>query len=604
MSKPPKQLLLVGLKEWRLLAAIVVLTSLTSLISVLKPWPLKILADVALDHPQRELSSYSYIPRLEPWSAHRPAIIGLAAAGSLAVYFLLCLLDAAMAWSWTALGQRLTQRLSVDLFRRILQLPLSALPRFRTGDLLSRLSTDTAALSKLMNGMLITPVTSLFGLSAMLWVAWRLDRELAAWCFATAPLMAVATVAFGRRVRKRNRRSREAQGRLASFVHQTLSAMPLVQVFHTGERNSQRLATLADEAATLTKRGLVLARSQALVTGLISVAGGAVIIYVGGRKTIAGTISVGTFLVFINYLRSAQRALESLLKLYGSFQPLWVGLERVCELLQPQRDEVTDTPTAQPLRIRPKRSAAICFEEVLFGYQAERPVLRSFSLALEPGESVALVGTSGAGKSTALSLIPRLYDPWRGRVLVNGQDVRELKLASLRAHISFVFQTPYLLRRKVIENIAFGRAEASPSAITAAARQARAHDFVARLSAGYETVVGEHGATLSGGEKQRLAIARAYLRDAPILILDEPTSACDIATEADLIGILRELARNKTVLIAAHRLSSIDWVDRIVVLENGGVVEMGSHEELLKREGRYYRFYWLQSPATPAEVSA
>jgi ATP-binding cassette subfamily B protein/subfamily B ATP-binding cassette protein MsbA len=313
---------------------------------------------------------------------------------------------------------------------------------------------------------------------------------------------------------------------------------------------------------------------------------------------------VGTFLVFINYLRSAQRALESLLKLYGSFQPLWVGLERVCELFQPREDELTDSPTARRLRLHPKRPPSICFEQVSFGYRVGQPVLRSFSLELEPGESLALVGASGAGKSTVLSLIPRLYDPWTGRVLVNGQDIREVTLASLRANISFVFQMPHLLRRTIAENIAYGRPQAPRAAITAAAQQARAHDFVARLSAGYDTLLGERGATLSGGEKQRLALARAYLRESSILLFDEPTSACDIATEAEVVSLLRELARSKTVLIAAHRLCSVDWVDRIMVLEDGHVVEVGSHEQLLRARGCYYRLNRLQGPAAPVEVNA
>lgn len=583
----------LALAQRKLLASAIGLTAVAALVTVLKPWPLKILADVALGQNDR---SDSIISLLGLATNPEPAmIIIVAAVASLVVAGLNTANDAGLAWTWTVLGQRLARRLSTDVFARLLHMPLAALGRFQQGDLLSRLSTDTWALSKLMNSLLITPATTLLTVVVMFFVSFRLDPELAFYSAVTAPLMAVATVFFSRKIRTQNRQTREAQGRFASFVQQTLTAMPLVQVFDTSERNSKRLSELGDEALNLTERGLLLTRSRALITGLISVSGSAVVLYLGGKKALAGEISVGTALVFISYLRATQGALESLLRLYGSLQPLFVGLERVFEILRPSPEELAtelSTPSKHPSF---NSGPPITFENVGFSYRPGEPVVQNFNLHIKAGESVALVGTSGAGKSTILSLIPRLYDPQEGRVLVDGIDLREIDLGSYREQIAYVFQDTFLLRRSVRENIAYGRPEAGMAEIVTAAKMAQAHEFIERLPHGYDSVLGERGTTISGGEKQRLSTARACLRTASILLLDEPTSACDASTEAELLQSVRNLAKNRTVVVIAHRLSTIDWVDRIVVLEEGRIVESGSHDELLRARGAYYRLGQLQN---------
>jgi ATP-binding cassette, subfamily B, bacterial len=593
----------LALAQRRLLASAIGLTALCSVIAVLKPWPLKILADVALGQNGQRDSISLLLGFAE--SPSPTVIIAVAAVASLAVAALNTATDAGLAWTWTILGQRLARRLSIDVFARLLHMPLNVLRRFQSGDLLSRLSTDTWAISKLMNSVLITPATTLLTLGVMYFVSFRLDPELALYSAVTAPLMAIATVFFSRRIKVQNRQTREAQGRFASFVQQTLTAMPLVQVFDTSERNSKRLSELADEATTLTERGLLLTRSRALVTGLISVTGSALVLYVGAKKALAAEITVGTFLVFISYLRASQGALDSLLKLYGTFQPLFVGLERVFEILQSSREEVAAQPIGAGKRVSFKVAPSITFKNVSFSYRPECPVIDELSLHIRAGESVALVGASGAGKSTLLSLIPRLQDPDQGRVLIDGIDLREIELGSFREQIAYVFQETFLLRRSVRENIAYGRPGAEMPEIVAAARCARADDFIARLPEGYETVLAEGGATISGGEKQRLSTARACLRNASVLLLDEPTAACDAATEAELLANVRRLAEGRTVLIVAHRLSTIQWVDRIVVLDQGRVVESGTHHELIVARGRYFELVKLQSCENEAmEVAA
>jgi ATP-binding cassette subfamily B protein/subfamily B ATP-binding cassette protein MsbA len=268
------------------------------------------------------------------------------------------------------------------------------------------------------------------------------------------------------------------------------------------------------------------------------------------------------------------------------------------EVLEAQ-EEVQDAPDAQPLPVRKLGAQGhVRLEHVSFGYEPDRPVLTDITLEAHPGETVALVGPTGVGKSTLVSLIPRFFDPWEGRVLFDGIDVRKVQLASLRSHISIVLQEPFLLPLTVAENIAYGRPEASREEIIEAAVAARADEFIRQLSQGYDTVIGERGMTLSSGEKQRLAIARALLKDAPVLILDEPTSALDAQTEVDLLVSLERLMVGRTTFIIAHRLSTIQQADRIIVLDKGEIVEEGAHEELLAVKGLYQRFHEAQLKPT------
>jgi ATP-binding cassette subfamily B protein/subfamily B ATP-binding cassette protein MsbA len=283
-----------------------------------------------------------------------------------------------------------------------------------------------------------------------------------------------------------------------------------------------------------------------------------------------------------------------LLSVYGNLQSVDASVDRVFEILDAD-EMVREVPGARVLPHRtPGERGEVRIEGVSFGYEADRPVLEEVSLEARAGETVALVGPTGAGKSTLVSLIPRFFDPWSGRVLIDGADVREHQLASVRAQVALVLQESFLLPLSVAENIAYGRPAASRQEIVAAAVAANADEFIRRLPAGYDTVIGERGATLSGGQRQRLAIARALVKDAPILILDEPTSALDAETEAVLMAALARLMRGRTTFIIAHRLSTIRRADRVVVLEQGTIAEAGTPQELLSRPGPYQRYHALQ----------
>ena len=568
---------------------IAVLTVLTSAVAALQPWPMKMLVDYGLGSGQLPLNLRVLLEHigLPPNSL---TMILVAAATSVGLFAVNSALAVGLSLSWSMAGQRMVYHVAGEVFARLQRLSLLFHRRRSVGDSLSRLMEDTWCIYSLADGLLMAPIQHILTLGMMIGIGYMLDPLLATVAIAVAPLLAVSSWHFGPRLKRRSHLLREARSRLLSVVHQTLSALPVVQAFGTEERNTAHFLDLAGTAVVLEQRRGLVGSTYGLINGLLQTAGLALVLYVGGVRVLSGAIPLGTLLVFVAYVRQMQGASGGLFQIFTKLKEAQASVERLQDILSSE-EIIRELPNAQPLPLPSNvRRGEVRLENVTFGYEPGRAVLENVTLTARPGETIALVGPTGAGKSTLVSLIPRFFDPWQGRVTFDGVDVSHLKLDSLRQAISIVLQEPFLLPLTIAENIAYGRPAATREEIIEAAIAARADSFISRLPDGYDTVIGETGATLSAGEQQRLAIARALLKDAPVLILDEPTSALDALTEQMMLDALERLMKNRTTFTIAHRMSTIQRADRIAVLHDGRIVAFGTHEELIATDGLYQQF--------------
>lgn len=579
-----------------------ILTTVSAGVSALMPWPLKLLVDYALGDqtlPANVVGAINNVG-LVPNTIF---LVFSAGAASFALFALNTALNWGRTWNWAVSGYRMMYDLAVDIFAHLQRLSLLYHGKHPVGDLLSRISADSWCVYKLAADLLIGPAGNLLKISTISMVAWTLDPLLAMLMLATAPILAGSGLFFGQRLRRRSRLSREAEAHLTSFVHQTLTSIPIVKAFTREDHNSEQFAHLGNVIVSRSQQGNLTTQAFRFVNGSTVAVGTALVILVGGNRVLSGEISLGSLLVFIAYARTLRFSFTSLLTTYGNVKGTEASIDRVLEVLDAE-NEVINRHDAQPFIRRPdEQGIAVIFENVTFGYEPNRPILNNINLTVQAGETIALVGATGAGKTTLASLVPRFFDPWEGRVLFNGIDACDIQLHSLRQQVALVLQEPFLLPLTVAENIAYGRPDADRKDIIAASVAANADEFIIRLPDGYDTVIGERGATLSGGQRQRLAIARALLKDAPILVLDEPTSALDAKTEALILDSLERLMANRTTFIIAHRLSTIRNADRIIVLKDGAVVEQGTQAELIKAKKEYWRFHALQFGEPQTEVS-
>jgi len=565
------------------LALIAGLTACASLLVSLEPLPLKILVDHAIGGRP-----------LPPWApdvSDRWLLVGLAALGAVLFFAVSSAVDAGLTWIWSVIGQRMVVDVSGDVFARLQRLSLRYHAERPVGDTLSRLTTDSWSVYSMASTLLISPFQQVLTLASVGLVAWQLDSRLAVLCLAAGPALGVSSFLFGRALKGRAKDTREAQTRVVSFTHQVLTAIPLIQAYRAEHRNRGVFGQLAEGAILAARRAALWTSSFGMVNGAFVTAGSALVLWAGGLRVLEGSLPVGTLLVFLAYTRTLQQSADSLLRIYAAFKPIQASMERVSEILTSE-DEVRSP--VKPVSL-PDGPGKVTFANVSFGYERGRAVLHGVSFTVNAGETVALVGHTGAGKSTAAALIPRFYDVWDGAVCIDGVDVRNAAVKELRSRISIVLQDPFLLPLTVAENIAYGRPDAPREEIAAAAVAAHAHSFIQKLPQGYDTPLAEGGSTLSGGQRQRLSIARAVLKDAPILILDEPTSALDPETEQAVMEALAARRQTRTTIIIAHRLSTIRRADRIVVIEDGRVAETGTHDELLLAGGAYGRYYTAQA---------
>ncbi len=563
--------------DWPRVLAGLALLALTTLAGLLKPWPLALIVDSVLGHNPFPESVGRQIGGLP-----LPTQLALLVGAMVALHLGSALLGAAQNAVVIVTGLRGLSRVRRAVFDWLLRLSLRRLQGAQAGDLIYRATWDTYAFQTLFTQGVFTFLGALASVIAMTVVMWRLNGLLTLVALATVPLLLLVMQAFGGRMGRRAGEAQSADAGIATTVQQLVTNLQLIQSFTREAKEAEHFERQSQNsfAARWGQH-----RAEVLYLSTVSAVfalGTAAIIWFGSKQVISGSLSIGQLLVFLAYLTQLYDPLNQLSHVGSTVTNARAGTHRVLELLQ-EGSTMKDGNRSVVRGV----DTGLEFDRVAFGYTKERPVLHEVSFRVGAGEAVALIGPSGAGKTTLLQFIPRFLDPDGGTVRLGGTDLREFSLHSLRENVALVLQEPLLLPTSIAENIGYGRPNATRAQIEAAARAANAHSYIENLPQGYDTVVGDGAARLSVGEKQRLNLARAFLKDAPILLLDEPTSALDAESEALVLVSLRELMRGRTTVMVAHRLGTLRTVNRIISLQDGRVAESGTAEELLASAGYY-----------------
>ena len=485
------------------------------------------------------------------------------------------------------IGLQALLKLRTDLYSHVQRLSLKFHDARRSADSSFRVAYDSQSIQTIYNKGFTNIFASVIALIGTFVVMMRLDWVLTLLSLAIVPLIVGAIYLFARRIRRESTSIQEQESAVLAQAQEGLSSIRMVHAFGREDFEVMQFHQQAQQSLQANLRLTLTNVNSALVISTLMVIGTAAMYYVGTLHVLEGTLSLGSLLVFSAYLLMLYQPLESLTYTAWAMEGATAGAKRCFEVLDSQ-DDVRDSPNAVDIS---SAKGAIEFRSVNFGYAESRTVLRNINLSIAPNQIVGLVGGTGAGKSTLLSLVPRFYDPATGSVMLDVRDVREITKKSLRAQIAIVLQDTLLFSTTVRENIAYGRSDATEEEIIEAARRAQADEFIRQMPQGYNNLVGERGGHLSVGQRQRIGIARAFLKNAPVLLLDEPTSALDPSTEAAIMETIKELMRGRTTLIATHRLATIHNLDQIIVLEHGRIIEQGRGPELLTRGGVYAKLY-------------
>ncbi len=561
------------------------LTLTSNAFNLLRPWPLAYIVDSLIPASSRSPHGLGLMGHdLGAWSV----VTILGAVCSLMVFFHLLAGGIGYVVSLVTLrvGLQSLLRLRTELYAYLQALPLKFHDGRRSADSSFRVAYDSQSIQAIYSKwfFIFQSTISLFGTFAAMWI---FDSQIALLSLLVVPLMIVAIRIFAHKIRVQSTVIAEKESAVLTVAQEGLSSVKIVQAFGREEDEVRQFQASASQSLEANLRLNATSMKSALLVGTLVAASSALMFYVGARHVMDGRLTVGQIWYLSTLLLMLYQPLEALTQVAWALQGAAAGTQRCFEVLDKQND-VADAPDAVEL---PPVQGEITFDHAAFGYTADRLIMRDVSLTVVPGETVAFVGGTGAGKSTLLALVPRFYDPTAGRVLVDGHDLRAVTKKSLRSQISIVLQDTLLFSTTVRENIAYGRPDATEEQIIEAAQRAQAHEFISAMPGGYAAQVGERGGHLSVGQRQRIGIARAFLKNAPILILDEPTSALDPTTEAAIMATLEELMRGRTTLIITHRIATVHRVDKIVVLGDGTVLEQGKGPELVTRGGAYAKLY-------------
>ncbi len=556
-------------------------------LNLLKPWPFKIIVDNVL-HPgatfrENGVVMVRHADVLIP--AYEIVVIGCAAL--VLIQFLWGVVNWATNYILVKAGLQVLLKLRTDLYSHLQRLSLKFHDTQRSSDSSFRVAYDSQSIQTIYNKGFTGVFGSVITLIGTFAIMVRLDWQLTLLSLGIVPLILIAIYFFAHRIRKESTFIQEQESAVLAQAQEGLSSIRMVHAFGREQFEVMQFHQQAQQSLQANLRLTLTNVNSALVISTLMVFGTAAMYYVGTLHVLAGTLTLGTLLVFSAYLLMLYQPLESITYTAWAMEGATAGAKRCFEVLDRQ-DDVLDSPNAAEIE---SAKGAIGFQNVSFRYAVEREILHDVDLQIEPNQMIAIVGGTGAGKSTILSLVPRFYDPNSGSVTLDGRDLREIKKKSLRSQIGIVLQDTLLFSTTIRENIAYGRPDAMDDEIIDAAKRAQADEFIQQLPNGYGSTVGERGQQLSVGQRQRIGIARAFLKNAPVLLLDEPTSALDPVTEAAIMDTIKELMRGRTTLIATHRLATIHDVDRIVVVERGRVVEQGSGAELLARGGVYAKLF-------------
>jgi ABC-type multidrug transport system fused ATPase/permease subunit len=562
--------------------------------SLAAPWPLKLVIDDALGN--------HHLPHWLDW-AHEYAGFGkhtlgvalFAGVATLAIAVVGAIAGYIDNYYTTSVGQWVANDLRLRIYEHLHRLSLRYYDRAKIGALVSTITNDVSTIQDFASSSTLDIIIDLLTILFMVGLMWWMDWDFTLIAIAFTPVLLVFIFHFKKAVKEATRALRVRQSEVLSIVQCGLGSMRVTKAFG---RQDLELAHLEAASRATVAAALRARKIKSLMSPVVSVVVAfctAIVLWKGTSLIIAGTMTAGALTVYLTYLKQFFKPVKDLASMTSAVAQTAVAMERIQTILS--ADEVIkDRPRAiDPGRVR----GAVRFDRVSFGYDRDNPVLHEVSFDIEPGQIVGIVGPTGSGKSTVLSLLPRFYDPSLGRVLVDGVDVADYKVAALRAQIGFVLQDAVLFRGTVRENIAYGRPGATDEEIVAAAKIANAHEFISRMPLGYDSFVGERGETLSGGQRQRIAIARAIIRNSPILVLDEPTAALDTESEHLVIEALRRLMKGRTVIMIAHRLSTLVDADKIIVLKDGVVVEEGTHAALIARGGTFAELHRIQYQPVP-----